>query len=132
MNEGVSKGNALEYLCNKLNIDKSQIVAQETMKMMFPCLNSRIINSHGKWRQYNKKHAHLVTHTNDEDGGVAKAIEKYVLNSQKEGKHMALNIVLVEPEIPQNTGGNIARTCALTNTILHLVKPLGFLLRINI
>ncbi len=38
---------------------------------------------------------------------------------------MALNIVLVEPEIPQNTG-NIARTCALTNTILHLVKPLGF------
>ncbi len=39
---------------------------------------------------------------------------------------MALNIVLVEPEIPQNTGGNIARTCALTNTILHLVKPLGF------
>lgn len=38
---------------------------------------------------------------------------------------MALNIVLVEPEIPHNTG-NIARTCALTNTILHLVKPLGF------
>ena len=38
---------------------------------------------------------------------------------------MALNIVLVQPEIPQNTG-NIVRTCALTNTILHLVKPLGF------
>ena len=38
---------------------------------------------------------------------------------------MGLNIVLVEPEIPQNTG-NIARTCALTNTTLHLVKPLGF------
>lgn len=38
---------------------------------------------------------------------------------------MAINIVLVEPEIPQNTG-NIARTCALTNTVLHLVKPLGF------
>ncbi|GFN35786.1 tRNA (cytidine(34)-2'-O)-methyltransferase [Tepidimicrobium xylanilyticum] len=38
---------------------------------------------------------------------------------------MTLNIVLVEPEIPQNTG-NIARTCALTNTTLHLVKPLGF------
>lgn len=36
-----------------------------------------------------------------------------------------LNIVLVEPEIPQNTG-NIARTCACTNTRLHLVKPLGF------
>lgn len=38
---------------------------------------------------------------------------------------MALNIVLVEPEIPHNTG-SIARTCALTNTKLHLVKPLGF------
>lgn len=38
---------------------------------------------------------------------------------------MALNIVLVEPEIPQNTG-SIARTCSLTDTNLHLVKPLGF------
>ncbi len=38
---------------------------------------------------------------------------------------MALNIVLVEPEIPSNTG-NIARTCALTGTNLHLVHPLGF------
>lgn len=36
-----------------------------------------------------------------------------------------LNVVLVEPEIPQNTG-NIARTCACTATKLHLVKPLGF------
>ena len=36
-----------------------------------------------------------------------------------------MNIVLYEPEIPQNTG-NIARTCAATGTILHLVKPLGF------
>ena len=36
-----------------------------------------------------------------------------------------LNIVLVEPEIPQNTG-NIARTCAATGSALHLVKPLGF------
>lgn len=36
-----------------------------------------------------------------------------------------LNIVLVEPEIPMNTG-NIARTCAATNTRLHLIKPLGF------
>ena len=35
------------------------------------------------------------------------------------------NIVLVEPEIPQNTG-NIARTCAATGSRLHLVKPLGF------
>ena len=38
---------------------------------------------------------------------------------------MNLNIVLVEPEIPQNTG-NIARTCAATGSKLHLVKPLGF------
>ena len=36
-----------------------------------------------------------------------------------------LNIVLVEPEIPQNTG-NIARTCACTGAVLHLVGPLGF------
>ncbi|SHG70020.1 tRNA (cytidine/uridine-2'-O-)-methyltransferase [Thermosyntropha lipolytica DSM 11003] len=36
-----------------------------------------------------------------------------------------MHIVLVAPEIPQNTG-NIARTCALTGTKLHLVKPLGF------
>ena len=38
---------------------------------------------------------------------------------------MALHIVFVEPEIPPNTG-NIARTCAATNSVLHLVKPLGF------
>ncbi|MDV3426759.1 MAG: tRNA (uridine(34)/cytosine(34)/5-carboxymethylaminomethyluridine(34)-2'-O)-methyltransferase TrmL [Bacillota bacterium] len=38
---------------------------------------------------------------------------------------MNLNIVLHEPEIPQNTG-NIARTCVLTNSRLHLIKPLGF------
>lgn len=36
-----------------------------------------------------------------------------------------INIVLVEPEIPQNTG-NIARTCACTNSRLHLIEPLGF------
>lgn len=38
---------------------------------------------------------------------------------------MNLNIVLVEPQIPQNTG-NISRTCAVTGAKLHLVKPLGF------
>ena len=38
---------------------------------------------------------------------------------------MKLNIVMIEPEIPQNTG-NIARTCAATGSKLHLVKPLGF------
>ncbi len=38
---------------------------------------------------------------------------------------MAFNVVLVEPEIPQNAG-NIARTCAVTGSKLHLVRPLGF------
>lgn len=38
---------------------------------------------------------------------------------------MPIHIVLVEPEIPQNTG-NIARTCAVTGATLHLVQPLGF------
>ncbi|MGM0431262.1 MAG: tRNA (uridine(34)/cytosine(34)/5-carboxymethylaminomethyluridine(34)-2'-O)-methyltransferase TrmL [Spirochaetota bacterium] len=41
---------------------------------------------------------------------------------------MALHIVLVEPEIPQNTG-NIARTCAAVGATLHLVHPLGFSLQ---
>ncbi len=38
---------------------------------------------------------------------------------------MGLNVVLVNPEIPQNTG-NIARSCAATGAVLHLVEPLGF------
>ena len=38
---------------------------------------------------------------------------------------MAIHVVLVEPEIPPNTG-NIARTAAATDSVLHLVKPLGF------
>ena len=38
---------------------------------------------------------------------------------------MKINIVMVEPEIPQNTG-NIARTCAITGAKLHLVHTLGF------
>ena len=38
---------------------------------------------------------------------------------------MGLNIVLLEPEIPQNTG-NIARTCAAAGIKLHLIEPLGF------
>lgn len=36
-----------------------------------------------------------------------------------------INIVLYQPEIPQNTG-NIMRTCVATNTVLHLIEPLGF------
>lgn len=38
---------------------------------------------------------------------------------------MKIHVVMVEPEIPQNTG-NIARTCAATGTKLHLIHPLGF------
>ena len=38
---------------------------------------------------------------------------------------MSFNIVMIEPEIPQNTG-NISRTCAVTGTALHLIKPYGF------
>ena len=43
---------------------------------------------------------------------------------------MKLNIVMCEPEIPQNTG-NIARTCAITGAKLHLIHPLGFKLDIE-
>ena len=38
---------------------------------------------------------------------------------------MRIHVVMVEPEIPQNTG-NIARTCAATGAKLHLIHPLGF------
>ncbi len=38
---------------------------------------------------------------------------------------MGLQVVLYQPEIPQNTG-NIMRTCAGTDTVLHLIEPLGF------
>ena len=38
---------------------------------------------------------------------------------------MSVNVVLHEPEIPQNTG-NIARTCVVTNSMLHVIKPMGF------
>ena len=41
------------------------------------------------------------------------------------GEGSLLNVVLVEPEIPQNCG-NIARTCAATGARLHLIRPLGF------
>lgn len=49
-------------------------------------------------------------------------LESFITNNKE---LIYLNIVLVEPVIPQNTG-NIARTCAVTNSALHLVKPLGF------
>src|SRR5665648_870101 len=41
------------------------------------------------------------------------------------GEIMPIHIVFVEPEIPPNTG-NIARSCAATGSVLHLVEPLGF------
>ena len=53
--------------------------------------------------------------------------DKMEYNDTREikGGPAVLNIVLLEPEIPQNTG-NIARTCAATRSRLHLIKPLGF------
>ena len=51
--------------------------------------------------------------------------DKIIEKIQKEEIIMKLNIVMVEPEIPQNTG-NIARTCAAIGAKLHLVHPLGF------
>ena len=51
---------------------------------------------------------------------------KFVLCSDAHGgEGSLLNVVLVEPEIPQNCG-NIARTCAATGARLHLIRPLGF------
>ena len=44
---------------------------------------------------------------------------------EEEGENRMLNIVLLEPEIPANTG-NIGRTCVATGTSLHLIEPLGF------
>ena len=46
-------------------------------------------------------------------------------NCQVNKEKKMLNIVLFEPEIPQNTG-NIGRTCVATGTKLHLIGPLGF------
>ena len=48
-----------------------------------------------------------------------------MLMISKKEHPMSLNIVLCEPQIPQNTG-NISRTCAVTGTRLHLIKPYGF------
>lgn len=50
---------------------------------------------------------------------------EYNIIKIRKGLHAVFNIVLVEPEIPQNAG-NIARTCAATGTRLHMIRPLGF------
>lgn len=49
----------------------------------------------------------------------------YVTNNRRKGQKRMFHIVMVEPEIPQNTG-NVARTCSVTGSMLHLVRPLGF------
>ena len=46
-------------------------------------------------------------------------------NGRETEARRVVNIVLVEPEIPENTG-NVARTCAATGSVLHLIRPLGF------
>lgn len=80
MNKGVSKGTGLEYLIKKLNIDKSEVVAigdNENDISMFNMAGLAIGMKNGA--ESIKEHVHVITNTNDEDG-VAKAIEKYVLN----------------------------------------------------
>ena len=52
------------------------------------------------------------------------AIE-YWICARKESVIVVLNIVLLEPEMPANTG-NIGRTCCATGTRLHLIEPMGF------
>lgn len=81
MNEGASKGNALEYLCNGLNIEKSQVIAigdNENDISMLKIAGLAVAMGNGD--DMIKEHSHLITGTNDEDG-VAQIIEKYVLNS---------------------------------------------------
>ena len=51
--------------------------------------------------------------------------KSFLIHIIKLGDYMRINIVMVEPEIPQNTG-NVARTCAATGARLHLVGPMGF------
>lgn len=55
----------------------------------------------------------------------ASELGKFQARNGFRGELALLNIVLVEPEIPQNCG-NIARTCAATGSRLHLIRPLGF------
>jgi len=80
MNEGVSKGTGLNYLIDKLNIDKSEVVAigdNENDISMFKVAGLAVGMRNGD--ESIKNHVHVFTDTNDEDG-VAKAIENYVLN----------------------------------------------------
>ena len=74
-----------------------------------------------------QKHSNVFTKNgiNGLFSGLSMVYYNLYLKSRREKQKMAFNVVLVEPEIPPNTG-NIARTCAATGTNLHLVKPLGF------
>ena len=79
MDESVSKGSGLKHLCKSLNIDRSQVVAigdNENDISMFEMSGLAIAMENGD--EIAKKHSHVVTDTNDQNG-VAKAIEEYVL-----------------------------------------------------
>lgn len=80
MNKGVSKGTGLRHLMEILNIDKSEVIAigdNENDISMFNMAGLAIGMENGA--EGIKEHVHVITDTNDENG-VAKAIEKYVLN----------------------------------------------------
>ena len=80
MKEGVSKGKGLEYLIERLNIDKSEIMVigdNENDISMFKIAGLAVAMENGE--DILKRIAHTITDTNNEDG-VANAIEKYALN----------------------------------------------------
>ncbi|MBZ2174199.1 Cof-type HAD-IIB family hydrolase [Schnuerera sp. xch1] len=80
MNEGVSKGSGLEYLTEALNIDSSQVVAigdNENDMSMFKVAGLAVAMANGD--KTIREYADVITTNNDEDG-VANAIERYVLN----------------------------------------------------
>lgn len=80
MNEGVSKGRALEYLARKLDIDNSQIVAMGDNENDISMLKiAGLAIAMGNSDEIVKKHADVITDTNDEDG-VANALERHILN----------------------------------------------------
>ena len=57
--------------------------------------------------------------------GTEQSVTEY--NAEEMKGTMTVNIVLLEPEIPENTG-NIGRTCVAANAGLHLIRPFGFIL----
>lgn len=84
MNKGVSKGESLKYLCNQLNIDQSQVIAigdneNDLTMLEFAGLGVAMGNSKGNIKSLSD----YTTSTNDEDG-VAKVIEKFILENGDE------------------------------------------------